>query len=54
MQAKIMMWVEGEPYEYGTYDFNTTDQKNRVNELAMKVRDERDCYTYVEIVKEEK
>lgn len=54
MKAKIMMWVEGESYEYGTYDFNTPEQKNRVNELAMKVRDERDCYTYVEIVKEEK
>lgn len=54
MKAKIMMWVEGDPYEYGTYDFNTPEQKNRVNELAMKVREERDCYTYVEIIKEEK
>ena len=50
MKAKIMMWIEGKEKEYGTYDFDTPEQKKNVKELSMKVRDERGCYTYVEIV----
>lgn len=48
MKAKIMMWVEGKAYEYGMYDFNTPEEKNRVNELAMRIGEERGCHTYVE------
>ena len=47
-KAKIIMVVDGEEYEYGTYDFETIEQRNRVNELAMKIRMERNCQTYVE------
>jgi hypothetical protein len=52
MKAKIMMWVDGDAYQYGTYDFNTPEERNRVNELAMKIREERDCHTYVETVED--
>ena len=41
MKAKIMMIVEGKEYEYGIYPFETNDQKNKVNEIAMKIREER-------------
>jgi hypothetical protein len=37
---------------YGTYNFNTTEEKNRVNELAMKIQAERDCHTYIEEVED--
>ena len=47
MKAKIMMICDGPEYEYGTYAFETDEQKNRVNELAMKNRDERDIPVYV-------
>lgn len=50
MKAKLIMNIEGEEYVYGTYNFNTPEEKNRVNELAMKIRDERDCHTYIEEV----
>lgn len=50
MKAKIMMVFGADEYEYGTYDFETNEQKNRVNELAMKIRCERGCDTYVEEV----
>lgn len=33
-----------EEYRYGTYDFTTDLEKCYVNELAMKIRDERDCW----------
>lgn len=47
MTAKIIMVVDGEEYEYGTYPFETSEQKEKVNVLAMKIRDERKCQTYV-------
>ena len=47
MKAKIMMICDGTEYVYGTYAFETDEQKNRVNELAMKIRDERDIPVYV-------
>lgn len=50
MEAKIMMVIDGEPYSYGTYPYNTNEEKNKVNELAMKIRDERCCGTYIEEV----
>ena len=50
MRAKIMMIVDGEEYAYGTYPFKTAEEKNRVNELAMQIRAERDCQTYIEEV----
>lgn len=40
---KVIMVVDDEEYVYGTYD-----SRNRANEIAMKVRDERDVETYVE------
>ena len=50
MKARIMMIFEEGSYEYGTYLFNTNAEKIRVNELAMKVREERGCHTYIEEV----
>jgi len=50
MEAKIMMVIDGESYPYGTYPYNTNEEKNKVNELAMKIRDERCCGTYIEEV----
>lgn len=50
MQAKIIMLIDDEEYVYGTYPFNTNVEKNKVNELAIKIRDERDCYTYIKEV----
>jgi hypothetical protein len=48
--AKIIMIIDGEEYVYGTYPFNTSNEKNYVNELAMQIRNERGCDTYVEEV----
>lgn len=50
MKAKIIMVFGKEEYEYGTYPFKTAEEKNRVNELAMQVRKERECETYVKEV----
>ena len=50
MQAKIIMLIDDEEYAYGTYPFNTSTEKDKVNELAMIIRDERDCYTYIKEV----
>lgn len=47
MQAKIMMIVDGEEYEYGTFPFDTNEQKNKVNGLAEQISNERGCPTYV-------
>ena len=44
------MVFEDVEYPYGTYNFNTEDEQNFVNELAMKIRSERDCQTYVKEV----
>lgn len=52
MQAQIVMVVDGEDYEYGTYPYNTNEEKNKVNELAMKIRDEREVDTYVREVED--
>ena len=50
MNAKIMMVFDGEEYEFGTYPYETAEQKKRVCEIAGKVSKERDCYTYVKEV----
>lgn len=50
MQAKIVMVIGDEEYVYGTYPFNTSAEKNKVNELAMKIRDERECCIYIKEV----
>lgn len=52
MKATIMMVFEDGEYPYGTYNFNTEDEQKFVNELAMKIRSERDCQTYVKEVEE--
>lgn len=40
---KVMMLVDGEAYEYGRW----TD-RNKANEVAMEVREERRIETFVE------
>lgn len=50
MDAKIMMVIDGCEYEYGIYPFDTTEQKNKVNEIAIRVRQERNCDTYIKEV----
>ncbi len=40
---RVMMVVDGEAYEYGRW----TD-RNRANEVAMEVREERRIQTFVE------
>lgn len=50
MQAQIVMEIDGEEYLYGTYPFDTNSEKNRVNELAMKIRTERNVDTYIKEV----
>ena len=52
MQAQIIMVVDGEEYVYGTYSYNTNEEKNIVNELAMKIREEREVGTYVKEVED--
>lgn len=52
MQAKIIMVVDGEEYIYGSYPYNTNEEKNKVNELAMKIREEREVGTYVKEVED--
>lgn len=50
MKAKIIMVFGKEEYEYGTYPFDNAEQKNKVNELAMKIREDCECETYVKEV----
>lgn len=50
MKAKIYMVFDGCEYEYGTYPFDTAEERNYANELAMKIRKDRDCDTYIERV----
>lgn len=42
---RVMMIVDDEAYAYGTYA-----DRNRANEIAMQVREEREIETYVEEV----
>lgn len=50
MKARIVMVVNEEKYIYGTYSFETDAEKNKVNELAIRLRAERGIYVYVEAV----
>ena len=52
MQAEIVMVIDGEEYIYGTYPFGTDVEKNKVNNLAIKIRDERECEVYVRKVED--
>lgn len=45
--ADIVMTVDGEEYIFGRYPYSTNEEKNRVNELAIKVASERGIYVYV-------
>lgn len=47
VMAEIWMVFGAEEYKYGTYRFVTRAEKNRVNDLAMQIRKERGCETYV-------
>lgn len=42
---KVMMYVDGEWYKYGTYA-----DRIQANEVAMWLSDERDCYVLVQKV----
>lgn len=50
MRAQIVMIVDGQEYIYGTYPYSTSAEKDKVNDLAMKIRDEREIGTYVRTV----
>lgn len=50
MKAQIVMIVDGQEYVYGTYPFSTDAEKTKVNELALKIRGERQVETYVKRV----
>lgn len=45
--AEIWMVFGTEEYKYGTYRFATCAEKKRVNDLAIQIREERGCETYV-------
>ena len=47
MKAEIIMVIDGEEYVYGRYPFETYGQRDKVNGLSMKVRDERGVDVYV-------
>ena len=50
--AEIWMVFGAEEYKYGTYRFVTRAEKNRVHDLAMQIRKERGCETYVKEIGE--
>ena len=50
MKAKIIMVFDSEQYVYGVYNYNTFDEKRRVNEIALALRKERGCQTFIEEV----
>lgn len=50
--AEIWMVFGTKEYKYGTYRFTTHAERKRVNEIAMKLREERGCETYVKEVGE--
>lgn len=52
MQAQIVMVVDGDEYPYGTYPYNTRREKIKVNDLALKIREEREVGTYVKEVED--
>ena len=39
--VQIVIKTDDGEVVYGTYEYNTPSEKNRVNELAMQIRDER-------------
>ena len=45
MKYRVMMIIDGNEYAYGTYR-----DRNRANEIAMEVREQREVETYVEEV----
>lgn len=42
MMARIIMEYDGEEYVYGEYPFDTDEQKDRVNRIALRVGQERE------------
>lgn len=47
MKAEIIMVVDGKEYVYGTYPFGNAAEKERVNQIAEMVRDQRKIEVYV-------
>ena len=52
MRVAIMMIFDEGEYTYGIYPFDTGEEKDKVNELSMKIRSERGCRTYIKKVGE--
>ena len=50
--VEIWMVFGADEYKYGTYRFVTREEKKRVNDLAMQLREERGCETYVKVIGE--
>ena len=46
------MAVNGEEYIYGNYPFGTYAEQEKVNELAMQIRNERKVEVYVRKIKQ--
>lgn len=56
MNKRAEIWMVFPPdqeYRYGEYPFNTTEERNWVNELAMKIGEERNCKTFVKVLQED-
>ena len=50
--VEIVMIIDDEEYVYGKYPFNTPAERTRVNELAMQIRDVRDCLVFIRHIDE--
>lgn len=53
MNKRAEIWMVFPPdqeYRYGEYPFNTIEERNWVNELAMKIGEERKCKTFVKVL----
>lgn len=48
--AEIWMVFGADEYKFGTYRFITQEERDRVNNLAKQLREERVCETYVKEV----
>ena len=47
MKAQIVMVIEENEYIYGTYPFNNSEEKNRINKLALDIREQRKVDVFV-------
>ena len=47
MMATIMMVFDDGEYPYGTYPYETSGDKDLVNQIAQQIKCERGCEVYV-------